>query len=171
MAMKPSEVRAKFPADPLEFNGVDLSKMKPIHKAINRELISTGMNYRKIAEKYSYSIDSMYKLARTPKSKAYREWLGDMDRTSQIADAQEVLKHLTEVIREEAYDEHVTPGGAIVIKKNDTKDRLKGLEILTKVYGMQKDVQETKQTVIVVDTDELDTIEVEPSEGPEEDTI
>lgn len=166
MAIKPSEVRAKFPADPDEFNGVDLSKMKPIHKAINRELIASGMNYRAIAEKYDYAIDSMYKLARTPKSKAYREWLTETDRTSQIADAQEVLRHLTEIIREEAYDEHITPAGHVVIKKNDTKDRLKGLEILTKVYGMQIDKQETKQTTIVVDVEDLETIDVAP-EGEE----
>lgn len=162
MAIKPSEVRAKFPSDPDEWNGVDLSKMRPIHKAINRELIASGMNYREVAKKYGYHLDSMYKVARMPKSKAYREWLGAMGRESQIADAQEVLRHLTEVIREEAYDEHVTPAGHIVIKKNDTKDRLKGLEILTKVYGMQVDKQETKQTTIVVDVEDLETIDVEP---------
>ncbi|WDS60631.1 hypothetical protein BC7_00034 [Bacillus phage BC-7] len=152
MAIAPSEVRAQFPQDPLEYNGVDLSKMKPIHKAMNRELISSGMDYRGIAAKYGYNLGSFYRMARYETSQAYREWLSQAGRDKQIADAQEVMIHLTRVLREEGYDEHVTPAGQIIVKKNDTKDQLKAAELLGKAYGIYVDKKvESKEMHIVVD--------------------
>lgn len=160
MAINPSEVRAQFPADPPEWNGVDLSKMKPIHKAINRELLASGMNFRDVAEKYGYNLQAFYRMARRPTSNAYREWLGQVGRDKQIADAQEVMATLTRVLREEGFDEHVTPTGKIIVKKNDTKDQLKAAELLGKAYGIYVDKKvESKEMHIVVD------IEGEDDEG------
>lgn len=160
MAMNPSEVRAQFPADPQEWNGVDLSTMRPMHKAIQRELVASGMDYRGVAHKYGYShMSSFYRMCRTKTSIAYREWLSQAGRDSQIADAQEVLRTLSNVLREDAYDEHVTPAGQIVVKKNDTKDVLKAAEILTKVYGMQLERRENVNATIVVDIEGFESEE------------
>jgi phage terminase small subunit len=168
MAIAPSEIRAKFPQDPSEWNGTDLSKMKEIHKAINRELIASGMDYRGIATKYEYNLSAFYRMTRLPQCIAYREWLGQAGRDKQIADANEVLATLTRVLREEGFDEHVTPGGDIIIKKNDTKDQLKAAELLAKAYGLliEKQVQKTEQTIVVdiEGFDNEDIIDVEASE-------
>lgn len=154
-----------FPADPIEFNGVSLENFSEKHRILNRELVSTGMDYRKVANKYGYHRDTLYKIARTAPSRAYRDWLGATARDNQIASAQEVLMTLTDILREDAYDEHITPGGMMVVKKVDTKDRLKAAEVLTKVYGMQDAKQQDQSNVIVVDIesdepdDEVLTIE------------
>lgn len=158
----------KFPADPLEFNGTDLTKMSEKHKILNRELVASGMNYAKVAMKYGYHKDTIYKIARMGASKAYRAWLGETGRQNQIASAQEVLETLTDILREDAYDEHITPGGMTVIKKVDTKDRLKSAEILTKVYGMQENKPQDTSNVIVVDIegedDDEDILTIEAGE-------
>jgi len=141
----------KFPADPPEWNGISFKNFKEKHRILNRELMASGMNYRKIASKYDYRLDSLYRIARMPASRAYRDWLGASARDTQIADAHEVLRHLTDILREDAYDEHVTPAGMIVTKKTDTKDRLKAAETLAKAFGMFENKTQDTSNVIVVD--------------------
>jgi len=165
MAISKHEVRAKFPADPDEFNGVDLTKMSDKHKVLNRELLASGMDYEKIRLKYGYAKGSLYRIARTETSRAYRAWLGAGDRDKMIADGQEVLQRLTSIIREDAYDEHITPRGDKIDKKVDNKDVLKAMELLMKSYGMliEKQIEKKEQVIIVdIESDEEDdeTIEV-----------
>lgn len=144
----------KFPADPMEYNGVDLRKLKEKHRVILRELVASEFDYEAVAEKYKYHVKSIYRIATYEKSRAYLGWLSKGDREGQIASAQEVLERLTSIAREDTYDEHITPKGQKVIKKVDNRDSLKALELLGKSHALFVDkVQQSTETHIVVDID------------------
>lgn len=149
----------KYPSDPMEFNGVNLRKLKEKHREILRYLVASEFNYEATASKFDYHIKSIYRIANYEKSRAYLAWLSDGDRKDQIASAQEVLERLTAVARQDTYDEHVTPSGTKVIKKVDNKDFLKALEMLGKAHGIfiekKQVVQETTIVVDLEDEDEL----------------
>jgi len=92
------------------------------------------------SERTAYSIGG--ENLRKPEIKNYiDERLKQLD-AERIADATEVLKYLTEVIRGESETEEVFAGPAgveTVMKKPNERERLKAAELLGKRYGLYTD--------------------------------
>lgn len=65
-------------------------------------------------------------------------------KTQRTADTQEILEHLTSVIRGEVSEEVVTQSGKKFVAKVTERDRLKAAEMLLKVQGAFRDKIDVK---------------------------
>lgn len=77
--------------------------------------------------------------------------LGEL-KTKRTADTQEILEHLTSVVRGELTEEVVTNSGKKITAKVNQRDRLKAAEMLLKVNGAfreQVDVKVDSSTLFV----------------------
>ena len=77
--------------------------------------------------------------------------LGEL-KTQRTADTQEILEHLTSVVRGELTEEVVTNSGKKITAKVNQRDRLKAAEMLLKVNGAfreQVDVKVDSSTLFV----------------------
>ena len=68
-------------------------------------------------------------------------------KTASTADTQEILEHLTSVIRGELSEEIVTNSGKLVTVKVSERDRLKAAELLLKVSGAFREKIDVKVDV------------------------
>ncbi|MBR9655811.1 hypothetical protein [Bacillus cereus] len=156
----------KFPTDPEEYNGVNLRKMKEIHRKMCRSFVASEFNHEAVAKEYGYHIKSVYRVVNYETSKAYIAYLLQDVRYGQFAGVDAVVQRLTDILNEQAYDEHVTPKGDIVIKKVDNKESLKAAELLGKHLGMfiEKKHVTTEQTIVVdiegEDSEDGETIDI-----------
>ena len=75
-------------------------------------------------------------------------------KTASTADTQEILEHLTSVIRGEVSEEVVTNSGKKFVAKVTERDRLKAAEMLLKVQGAFRDKIDVKvdSSTLFVDT-------------------
>ena len=75
-------------------------------------------------------------------------------KTQRTADTQEILEHLTSVIRGEVSEEVVTNSGKKFVAKVTERDRLKAAEMLLKVQGAFRDKIDVKvdSSTLFVDT-------------------
>lgn len=77
--------------------------------------------------------------------------LGEL-KTQRMADTQEILEHLTSVVRGELTEEVVTNSGKKITAKVNQRDRLKAAEMLLKINGAfreQVDVKVDSSTLFV----------------------
>ncbi|MBG9828594.1 hypothetical protein [Bacillus wiedmannii] len=141
----------KYPTDPEEYNGVNLRKLKELHREMLRYYVASDFNHEAVASKFDYHLKSVYRMVNYPASKAYVAWLLEDVKYGQFAGVEAVVQRLTDILNEQAYDEHVTPNGTKVIKKVDNKESLKAAELLGKHLGMfiEKKHVTTEQTIVV----------------------
>lgn len=117
--------------------------------------IQTG-NASEAARKAGYSERTAYSIGeenlRKPEVRAEIERrLGEL-KTQRTADTQEILEHLTAVVRGELTEEVVTNSGKKITAKVNQRDRLKAAEMLLKVNGAfreQVDVKVDSSTLFV----------------------
>ena len=93
--------------------------------------------------------------------------LGEL-KTQRTADTQEILEHLTSVVRGELTEEVVTNSGKKITAKVNQRDRLKAAEMLLKVNGAfreQVDVKVDSSTLFVETLEKIwskDTVGANP---------
>ena len=117
--------------------------------------IQTG-NASEAARKAGYSERTAYSIGeenlRKPEVRAEIDRrLGEL-KTQRTADTQEILEHLTSVVRGELTEEVVTNSGKKITAKVNQRDRLKAAEMLLKVNGAfreQVDVKVDSSTLFV----------------------
>ena len=117
--------------------------------------IQTG-NASEAARKAGYSERTAYSIGeenlRKPEVRAeINRRLGEL-KTQRTADTQEILEHLTSVVRGELTEEVVTNSGKKITAKVNQRDRLKAAEMLLKVNGAfreQVDVKVDSSTLFV----------------------
>lgn len=127
--------------------------------------IQTG-NAAEAAKKAGYSnkyanANARKILQNTTIRKAVEERLAELE-SARIADAEEVLRHLTAVMRGEIQEEVIVVEGSgdgyssarVLTKQISEKDRLKAAELLAKRYGILTDKVKLDVTPIVIGGEE-----------------
>lgn len=156
--------------EPMTFDGVDLTTLKPKMKRFARHYMST-VNVTQSAEASGYTPASGFRLLKRPDVQAYLQWLVTEEANAQIASPTEVLEGLTRAANGEMYDEVVLQNGKKVEKRIDSRDRLTAFVTLSKFHGLlQPEVQVNQQFNINVDI--VDSVEDEAEEVEEvEETV
>lgn len=153
--------------EPVTYDGVDLTTLKPKMKRFARHYMST-VNVTQSAEASGYTPASGFRLLKRPDVQAYLQWLVTDDANAQIASPTEVLEGLTRAANGEMYDQVVLQSGKIVEKRIDAKDRISAYNTLAKFHGLlQPEVQVNQQfniSVDIVDAVEDDTEIIEELE-------
>lgn len=110
--------------------------------------ISTG-NASEAARRAGYKCPNVTASKLLTKANIRRELdrrLGEL-KTSRTADVQEILEHLSSVVRGEVSEEIVTNSGKLVTAKVSERDRLKAAELLLKVSGAFRERVDVKVDV------------------------
>lgn len=157
-------------AEPTEYDGTDLTTLKPKMKAFARAYMSCW-NGAQACREVGYNESGASRLLARPDIIAYMKMLAEVNEDENIASAKEVLEFATALLRQELTEEAVTKDGDTITKGTDLKDAVSAMNFLGKFHGIQKDVVEVKNEYnIVVDIDESFKGLVEAEEVEGEDT-
>lgn len=122
------------------------------------EYAKTGSR-EKARLKAEVSLKTSARYRNNPEINEYIKKLIDEAKSENVADVQEILEHLTKIMRGDVTEEVVVIEGQgdgisyarIIDKKVSIKDRLRAAELLGKKYSMfvdKKEVEEKIQTVV-----------------------
>lgn len=154
-------------AEPTEYNGVDLTQLQPRMKKFAKAYMHTW-NSAEASRQAGYSASSGYRLLARQDVSAYMQMLSNVDDDDDIADAKEVLKFATDLLRRNLTEEVVTPDGSSITKGTSLKDAVSAMQFLGKFHGVQREVVDVNTEVnIVVDIDEAFKGLIETEEVPE----
>lgn len=142
--------------EPDEYEGVDLTTLKPKMKRFARHYMQT-MNIAESCRSVGYNESSGYRVLKRPDVKAYLQWLVSENADAAIMSPTQVLEELTNIALRNSSDYTVTVKGDVVEKPIDTSVQLSALNSLAKFHElMAPDVRVEQSLNIVVDiTDDV----------------
>lgn len=150
--------------EPDEYNGVDLTTLKPKMKRYINHYMGT-MNNAEACRAVGYSESSGWRVLKREDAKAYMKWVMEEKSQASIMSPTEVLERFSQIAQRDAIDYTVTVKGDVVEKPIDVTTQLSALNSLAKFHELlQPDTTVNNNFNIVVDI--TDTIE-EPKEAEE----
>ena len=137
--------------EPTEYDGFDLTAIKPKMKRFVKHYMST-MNNAESCRAVGYNESTGWRLLKRDDIKAYMKWIMEEKSTADIMSPTEVLERFTEIAKRDAYDQVVTPKGEVVDKRIDVNTQLSALNSLAKFHELlMPDTQITNELNIIVD--------------------
>ena len=131
--------------DKEDLKGLSPAELKQLQDAIkDRQYKDFAINYVKTgnasASAVSVGFSKFYgnKLLANKKVRGYIKELSDLATTDDIASMEEAMLHLSDIMRGDGRDFGYTPQGEVFETPIHSKERLKALDIYTKVMGMQQ---------------------------------
>lgn len=152
-------------AEPMEFDGVDLSQLKPKMRQFAKYQLET-FNIAESARRAGYAESTGYRLMAREDIGAYQRMLVDQTGSDGVATELEVIQYLSSVMRGELSEEVILQSGKKLEKVVAATDRTAAANLLGKYYGTFVDrveVQKEVNIVVDIDSDYADLIESEES--------
>ncbi|MEH7464565.1 terminase small subunit [Bacillus thuringiensis] len=124
--------------EPEEWNGVNISTLKPKQKAFCQEYI-IDMNGFRAADAVGYAKRYSWELLKDERIQAYISYLAEQARTDRVLSARDVMERLTLIAEGKSKEPIATGKGVQVYDGTYARDRLKALELLGKRYALFTD--------------------------------